>query len=126
MDTMSNYMRGVANRGRALRVFDWNKAAELLRNFDSGTAKAGLADDWGWTAGRIWEDGTAVIGEYTYLASNWATPILLLPDDTEVECWVWHGDTGWDADTQWPDSARALLGGDNGGVTTQNEQSPDR
>lgn len=101
-------------RGEVGKVFDWDKAARLIAESRPVRAEAGLARDWPSTGGEIWRDGKPVPQDetYTYLASAWATPQLILDygdqEDT-VDCWVPETDTEWGADTYWPESALALV-----------------
>lgn len=114
MDTMSAFAMGMANRGRESRVFDWDKAALLLRERGVQSAEAGLSGDMGWTGGVILRDGKPLDRSetYTYLASTWAIPIIVI-DGEEIECWRMESATPeWDSDTYWPDSARAIFAGD--------------
>ena len=93
------------------RVFDWHKAAELIRKRKPLIASAGLRDDWEYTGGEIYRDGKPVPkGEsYTYLASNWAIPELDM-DGEIVECFVMLDDSpGWGSHTYWPKTALAIL-----------------
>ena len=102
---------GQANRENPLRVFDWDKAAHILRYRNSTEASAGLEGDWEWTGGLILKDGRPVPPEetYTYLASTWATPLLDVDGD-EIECWRYEHDVlGWDAGTYWPESALSIF-----------------
>lgn len=111
MDSMSAFMRGQAAAGREPRVFDWHKAALLIRERRPSRAGAGLESDWEYTGGEIFKDGAPVPREdtYTYLASTWAAPQLDL-DGEVVECWLMMSDTpGWDSHTYWPESALAIL-----------------
>lgn len=110
MDTITAYAIGRAakERGEAVNVFDWDKAAALIKERKPQEAEAGLASDYKWTRGTIYRDGKIVTDEYTYLASNWATPMLIL-DGEEIPCHRDREGSGWDAKTKWPDSARALL-----------------
>ncbi len=111
VDTMTGAMLGQMNRGQPHRVFDWHKAARLIRERAPHTAVAGLGGDWSATADTIFRDGEPVPGadSYAYLSSNWAVPELEI-DGWRTECWVYEKDTdGWDADTYWPDSALAIL-----------------
>lgn len=113
MDSMSAFIMGEANRGKEMRVFDWNKAAELIRDRKPSVVVAGLASDMEWTAGRIFENGKIVDDDYAYLASTWAIPVIVLDGD-EVDCFVmestipkeWTGDP---AKLCWPESARNIL-----------------
>lgn len=113
MDTMSAFLKGEANR-RPERVFDWNKAASLIRERGLAAAGAGLSGDLEWTGGDILKGGRPVPQEetYTFLASTWATPVLTLGGGEEIPCWAWESDTpGWDSGTYWPESALAILAG---------------
>ena len=102
---------GQANRGRDLMVFDWDKAAQLIRDRKPEVASAGLAGDWDWTGGQIYADGKPDSESYTFLHSTWATPELDMDGDV-VECWRYEKDSpGWNAGTKWPQSAIAILNG---------------
>ena len=61
-----------------LRVFDWTKAAHLIKEQKPDVAEAGLAGDWEYTGGIIYEDGKPDKKSYTYLASLWAIPQIKL------------------------------------------------
>ena len=113
MDTMSAFLRGEASRNQPLMVFDWHKAAQLIAERRPERASAGLAGDWEWTGGPIYENGAPIPREmtYVYLASTWATPELDMDGET-VDCYRMQGDTpGWDSETYWPDDAKAILTG---------------
>ena len=60
------------------------------------------------TAGTIYRDGQPIGDEYTYLASNWAIPVLVI-NGQEHECWVEKSVTEWDESTKWPKSALDIL-----------------
>lgn len=107
-------MGAIAPSGR--KVFDWHKAAELIRANGLLNVEAGLAEDWGYTSGYILSEGERVPKEKTYvfLASDWATPVLHDVDtDIVYECYIHDTDEenpqGWNADTYWPESAVALM-----------------
>lgn len=68
------------------RVLDWDKAAALVASTD-GEVCAGLAEDWGYTSGVIGRGGRQV-RDYVYAGSDWATPVVEMPDGDVVECWV--------------------------------------
>jgi hypothetical protein len=105
------------------RVFDWEKAARLIVFFWPQEATAGMYDErdeavWRCTSGPIWLDcAPATVDQMhgMYLASIWATPILVMTDhdwdtDLQVECWVWQDEyPEWDAMTRWPDRALAII-----------------
>lgn len=109
MDILSAFAMGEANRGKPLMVFDWDKAARLIRDRKPRVAEAGLAGDWGYTGGAIFADGKPVTDSYTYLASTWATPQISLDGNVE-DCYKMQKDTPeWDSDTKWPESALKIL-----------------
>ena len=110
MDTLSAMAlsAAAAARNERQRVFDWNRAAKILAERKPAEASAGLQQDMGWTGGVVWSDGKPHYDDYTYLWSNWATPILVI-DDEEIECWCYVDERGWNADTKWPDSALEVL-----------------
>jgi len=111
MDTMAAFARSQANWGMEHRVFDWDKAAKLIKDANIKNASAGLADDWEYTGGEILRDGIPVKQEdsFTYLSSNWATPELEI-NDHRIDCFKMKSETdGWDADTFWPESALNIL-----------------
>jgi hypothetical protein len=114
MDSMSAFVRGERARARGVKqmVFDWAKAAELIRERKPRRASAGLRGDWEYTGGLIYTaDGIPAEDDtYVYLSSNWATPELDMDGDI-IECWTAQSDTpGWDSDTYWPPEAKAILG----------------
>ena len=109
MDTLSAFAMGAANRDKELMVFDWNKAARLIKERNAQEAAAGLSGDWEWTGGTILKDGIPFLKDYTYLASIWAKPELLIDGDY-IECYLMQSETpGWAAETKWPESALAIL-----------------
>jgi hypothetical protein len=75
MDSMTAFSMGEMNRGRELMVFDWDKAARLIKDSNCNSARAGLRSDWEWTGGSIFENGKPDKSDYTYLASTWAVPV---------------------------------------------------
>ena len=94
-----------------MKVFDWDRAAHLIRERSPDIVSAGLSGDLEYTEGDIYRDGKPVPRDntYTYLASTWATPLLIIDGD-EVECFRMESETaGWDAGTYWPESALAIL-----------------
>ena len=96
------------------KVFDWDKAARILRDRGAKEASAGLEEDWFWTGGEILRKGKPLARDatYTYLASCWATPVLRVGRDT-MECWVWGSKAPeWDAETFWPESALKIFNGE--------------
>lgn len=113
MDSMAAFVIGEANRGREMKVFDWDKAAALIVERKAKYAGAGLAGDWEYTGGSIFKDGQPIPQEdtYTYLASTWATPELEIDGET-IACFKMESETpGWDSGTYWPESALEILRG---------------
>lgn len=111
MDTTMIAMLGMANRGNEPRVFDWYKAAEIIRDRQPDMAVAGLMEDMGCTADIIWDDDKPVNGGYTYLSSVWATPVIVLDNEIMIECWKFQSEVPeWNEYTVWPDSALAIVG----------------
>jgi hypothetical protein len=107
MDTMSALARREANRGKELMVFDWIKAAQIIKERKARNAAAGLSQDWEYTGGDILRDGKVVPKEetYTFLASTWAIPELEI-DGEIIPCYKMQSETnGWGAYTYWPPEA---------------------
>lgn len=112
MDTLKAFAMGQANRDKPLKVFDWDKAAQIIAERKPETASAGLRGDWEWTGGTIFYDGHPITDRdetYTYLASTWATPELEI-EGQKIACYRMQDETpGWDSDTLWPESALEIL-----------------
>lgn len=109
MNTWLAFTMGKINEGKELMVFDWDKAARLIKERKPECAYAGLRDDWEYTGGIIYKDGKPVMDSYTYLASVWAVPELDMDGDI-VECFrMGYEVPGWDSDTKWPKSALDIL-----------------
>ena len=113
MDSMSAFWMGEMNRGKERMVFDWDQAAQIIRERKPECAIAGLKYDLEWTSGTIYADGEPVSDDYTYLSSTWATPVLILDFTEEIPCFVMEHETKWDQDTTWPASALDILKGKN-------------
>lgn len=117
MDTMSAYMnlKAAKKTGAKLMVFDWDKAARLIKARIPKEASAGLCGDWENTGGMIWKNGKPRIESSMYLASLWAVPELNMDGDV-VECWrLKEQSPGWDSGTVWPRSAMKIVSVDKGG-----------
>lgn len=108
MESVAAMTLGVLNQGRPERVFDWDKAARIIRERRPHAAYAGLAEDLTDTFSVIYIDGEPLEDGSGYLASTWATPQLYLDGDS-VDCWVWEYETEWDTDTRWPQFALDIL-----------------
>lgn len=102
-----------ASVGLESRVFDWDKAAKIIRDSGAISASAGLDEDWWWTAGDIYTDGLPRLGDQSgpYLASTRATPVLEIGGE-RVACFRMASDVPeWDQSTNWPQSAIDILKG---------------
>ena len=111
MDTMSAYARSLAAGEDDRRVFDWDKAAQLIIESGTDNAQAGLSEDWEYTGGPIWQDRqiTPEDETYVYLGSNWATPTIII-DEVSTPCWRRPvDDADFGAKEYWPESARAIV-----------------
>ena len=111
MDTLSAFAMGEANRGKELMVFDWDKAARMIKESGTSTASAGLRSDWEWTGGNIFYNGKPNMDDYTHLSSTWAVPEIDLGDGA-VSCYKMQSEVpDWGCDTKWPESALKILKG---------------
>ena len=109
MNSIAAMVVGQAYRGNELMVFDWNKAARLIKESKTDYASAGLDEDWEWTGGVIYENGEPVRDAYTYLSSTWATPKLCI-NGNFIDCYkMAHEVPNWNAETKWPESALKIL-----------------
>ncbi len=111
MDILSAYAMGRANKDKELMVFDWEKAARIIRESKTESASAGLSQDWEWTGGEIFKDGKPIPQDQThvYLASTWAKPELIV-DEEVIECYKMQKETpGWNAETYWPEEALKIF-----------------
>lgn len=98
-----------SRRGEKGKVFDWDKAAQMIKDRKPEIVEAGLQEDWSHTSGPIYMDGKPYYDGYTYLFSMWATPILMI-DDEEIECFTSGDDErGYDSSTKWPESSLSIL-----------------
>lgn len=106
MDSFSALAFGIASQGKEMKVFDWDKAVDLILKRGIQNASAGLQFDLEWTAGTILKDGKPVKDDYCFLASTWATPVLVNIDtDEEIPCYIMESKTKYNAHTMWPKSA---------------------
>lgn len=113
MDTMAAFAMGSLNRGKERMVFDWDKAARIIKERGLHNVGAGLSSDLEWTEGDILIDDNPVMDNYCYLASTWATPVIVVHDDEnygdEIPCFIMESKTDWDESTLWPESALIIL-----------------
>lgn len=107
---------GMANRNNAVKAFDWDKAAQIIKErlveHPDLTAEAGLAGDWAYTGGCIFTEGYAVISDYTYLSSTWAIPTLVLSWDgeeqEEIDCYC-DASERFDSKSKWDEESLKIL-----------------
>lgn len=111
MDTILAFAMGEAHRGMEMMVFDWNKAAKIIREKKPKVVRAGLRDDWEYTGGVIYENGSIVFSSSCYLASTWAVPEISV-DGEVLPCYIMQRNTKWTAETKWPPSAIRILQGE--------------
>lgn len=110
METVMAFAMGELHKNDPLMVFDWDNAARILADRKPERASAGLANDFEWTGGIIWKDGKPFTDDYTYLASTWAKPLLVIGDEG-IECWRYESEVPeWGIDTKWPQSALRIAG----------------
>lgn len=85
---MPNLFGFDVSRITGLKVFDWNKAAQIIMEAPAGSAEAWITGDKSATRGPIFEHGKPYMGRYkACLASRMGTPVLRL-DDEPMECWM--------------------------------------
>lgn len=108
------FLGSPAPKGTPLKMFDFKKAAELIREAFKAhpdlIAEAGLQGDWAYTGGVIFANGKPTNENYTFLSSNWAKPTLILSwDGAEQEEIVCEKD-GDQADCKWDYESLKILG----------------
>lgn len=111
MNSISAMMMGMIHREASPMVFDWHKAARIIKGRKDETASAGLRGDWEYTGGTIFIEGKPFYenSDWIYLMSTWATPELAIGNDV-YPCWKYAEDCpGWNEKTFWPESALAVL-----------------
>ena len=106
MDTLQAYAINMASQGNEKKVFDWDKAVDLIIERHIINASAGLQLDLEWTAGTILRDGQPVKNSYCFLSSTWAIPVLVDEDNgDEIPCYIMESKTKYTEHTMWPKSA---------------------
>lgn len=116
MNTLVAFAMSQNAIGQKQKVFDWNKAATIIKERNPEYAFAGLSRDWEYTGGTIYDKEIGPLNKkdtYTYLSSNWATPelkLLINEEEETIHCWKYEDELpGWDANTYWPESALEIL-----------------
>lgn len=110
MDTAQAFIMGERHKYYELMIFDWHKAAKIIKERKPKIARAGLRNDWEYTGGTIYEDGHIVKDPWTFLASTWAVPELNV-DGEIIPCYIMESKNvnGWHEETRWPQSALDIL-----------------
>lgn len=113
------FISGMNNNEKEVgwRAFDWDKAAQLIKDafklHPDVKAEAGLQKDWEYTGGVIFQDGEPVTDSYTYLASAWAQPTLILSWDgeeqQEIDCSTTDRKSRFNSGTCWDEESKAIL-----------------
>ena len=107
---------------RTRKVFDWDKAAKIIREKNAESAMAGVRNDfdWEWTGGIILEKGEPVFSCGDCLETTFGVPEIVLMDDEgfytmtdAIECYKEKcGETDRDNKRAWPESALKILKGE--------------
>jgi len=109
MKTTEAISRNQMNMGKEKKVFDWDKAAQMIKDSGTKSAAAGLSNDWEWTGGSIFENGKPDMDSYTYLSSQWAIPEIEIDGELH-DCFKMKSEVpDWGSYTKWPDSALAII-----------------
>jgi hypothetical protein len=87
-----------------MKIFDWAKAAKLIKKYNADHAEAGLMEDWEMTSETIWCDNKPEREAGNFLYSDWATPALQI-GDALYRCYKYGEEI-----TGWTKEALAILG----------------
>lgn len=103
-------------------MFDWIKAASIIRDRNVQDASAGLDGDETMTSGLIVNDGKIVRDSGAYLSSTWAMPMLRIHHngtadgeftETRILCWRYADEIPDSLRSHdWPDEAVAIVEGE--------------
>jgi hypothetical protein len=94
-----------------MKILDWHKIAEYIKQYKPHTVHAGLSEDWRYTCALVWYRGIVETSSYNYyFASDWATPQIRV-DYECIDCFITEDDNpaGFNAETWWPQVARDIL-----------------
>lgn len=134
MDTFAAGILGMANRGREQMVFDWEKAANIIKDYleehngEDIEIAASLRGNEGNTYGFIYSNGKFNTDDHGYLASTWAKPQIVIfnyslndmyeDEGTKIPCYkMQHEVPDWNASTWFPKEFTDILGLDTMEVT---------
>ena len=82
-DTMTGFMRA-QTAGNSFKILDVKRALEYCK--PGNVVEIGLAEDWAWTGGDVYENDAFVDDPYFHAGSNWATPVVVVNGEV-IECW---------------------------------------
>lgn len=81
--------------GYKFKTLDWNKAREICKTYPNSEIKAGIAEDWRYTYGVIFDNGEYKDEENCLsdecgicVSSRWGTPVLVIDNGNPIECSV--------------------------------------
>lgn len=86
-----NKLKGIPGK-----MFDWDKAVDIINDENISNAAIGLAEDWFHTGAKILEDNKPIQKEdmRVFAFSDWATPCLYdYGSDIAYECWKKRDDS---------------------------------
>ncbi len=112
----SNNAKKAEKKWNPFNAFDWDKAAEIIKNnllvYTDLVAEAGLQWDWDYTWWIIFEEWKPTNDNYTYLCSNWAIPTLLLfsnwDEIEEIKCFTEENER-FGSSTKWDNESLKIL-----------------
>ena len=117
-DSIESIFEAVATAKKTnTKVFDWEKAAKIIRNLNPDVCvSAGIRGNDG-TIDSIFENGKPVTDGIAYLESWCGTPVLIIVDDhydVEIPCYIFKNECeyDWDGQTLWPQMALDILNSD--------------
>lgn len=85
------------------RQVDWLKLRGFIEQNKEyiNSVKVGLAEDWTWTSGEVWNDKIGYVPQEeanVFAASRWATPSVKIyykdGNCKMIECWIYGDDSG--------------------------------
>lgn len=111
MDDMSALLMAMVSQNTRYKVFDWDRALEIFKERGIKYASAGLMEDLACTTGEILRDGKLITDSYTYLGSTWATPVIVVVNENDLndyyECWCYadneHNPHHYSYNSKWED-----------------------
>jgi hypothetical protein len=76
-----------------MKTLDWEKAREICETYPNSKIKAGIAEDWRYTHGVIFDKGEYKDNESCEcdecgicVSSRWGTPVLVIDNGEPIEC----------------------------------------